>query len=452
MDRPQFTTAQVQVMLAAVLMFATGATFSLGVFTVPIEQSALKDHAFDSVWPLGMGLMHFLSAPVMLIAGLVLDNATTQSIRSLSFTSACAASMLALAAPGIKLTSPSLIATAAAVQAVPLGVYYLLATEMLIVWMPDRTGLAVGVGNTAFGLGSIFSAWVFDRLLDMMNVQYAMVCTAGAVACIMGISSPLLVWPESSEKEEGYDEEEISLLNGISARKLGWRRLVKLPSFWLYIMAVLTAGASYAFIPYFFKLGLQFGVGRRPLLILFQLASALCVAFGMGVSMCTEHFRGTGVLSSGARNVMAGLLVVQTILFGVVLWSTTTGRFIPFVAAVTALKMIMSSHAGCAALLAHDMFGKVNSAIVYGFGAGVALGGGEGISAATMAAVEQWHASHVEGPAGYTIFYALAAVWSAVGLVSAMLIYKSDDIFTPLHAVRISGVTRIDRGTYIIPV
>lgn len=425
----------IQVSAALILMFITGSTFALGVFTVPVEMSIGQQGSQDAAWPLGMGLMHLLSAPTLIIAGLIIDSAQRKGqntpIRALSAVSATCFAMLSVSASGLSTKVRWVVIAGVGAQSVPLGVLYPLVIELLFSWMPDAPGTAVGLGQLSFGFGSIFSAWVYHMLISIYGVGQALCVSAIVSGIVSFVASMFISWNPNSNKKtfEGVDEtrERTALLQNPEIR-IPWSKLIISYQFWLYIVVVLTAGASYAFIPYYFKLGRLFGATPSELIWYFQLTSLAATVFGMVSSMWTEKLSvGTnGPFSSGARNLMGLFLIFQTIFMGSLIWISQKQQFGLFVIAIAILKMIMASHAGCAVLVARDVFGEVNSCIVFGIGGGLALGGGEGLSAATMTLVESWIAG-TDGrpiPGDYNAFYIIATVWSVIGTLCLVLLRR----------------------------
>lgn len=425
-----------QIVVGIVLMIANGSTFALGVFTLPVQLSAPPHCSYLGIWPSAMGLMHALSSPAMILTGLAIDGSApsrrTQTAKKLSIACSVCFGMLALSAVGLTRSWRWMIALGVMVQAVPLGVYYTLVTEHLFVWLPKTPGFAVALGQMAFGMGSIVVAWLFDTLVKSVGLNRALVTSAAILGLPTFLAGICVRWPSeqvsSPQAESQMSSEELSPILGDGMRKLHWSRLTLTPEFWLYMVAVLSAGASYAFIPYYFKLGARFGASSNTLVKLFQITSVAATLFGMASSVWTEKFRTqgrggcAGFFSSGSKNVMALFLGAQTGLFLVLIPICSSGAFVPFVVVVAVLKMIMASHAGCAVLLARDMFGEKNGCVVFGVGGGITLGLGEGISAGLMAAVEQWaEGAGYKGSAGdFNAFYVVSAVWSLVGTISVL--------------------------------
>lgn len=483
------STKCVQVIILCHLMFLTGSTFSLGVFTLPVEHynippvlmsTSLNASTIDvpplrGAWPFGMGLMHFLSAPVLIAAGFILDNSkanmTDGPLRILSLFGSLSFLCFALCAAGVYQQSRQVVTFGLAMQAVPLGVYYPLVTELLLDWLPDNPGRAVGLSQLSFGLGSIGVAWFYSTAIQIFDTPNAIIISAFVLALLTAVPSLFLAWPCPDSGSQGSccssnnhrsiatnvaeispgivesvtHDEGLSLLHGdgveksSASRHLSWTQLVFSRPFTLYLIVVLTAGVSYAFIPYYFKLGALFDVSHDLLLFSFQITSIASTFFGLLSSIWTDHFvfhssssylksptTRDGPFSSGAKNMMGLFLIIQTVFSFLLIPVSRTNCFALFVVIVAFMKMIMASHAGCAALIARDIFGEKNSCLTFGIGGGLALGSGEGLSAAIMTWIDSGIAKPTSEmtPAEFNGFYWIAGCWSVVGTVSLMLLHK----------------------------
>lgn len=221
--------------------------------------------------------------------------------------------------------------------------------------------------------------------------------------------------------------------------RVSWKQVLLLVAFWQYLLTALTSGASFAFNPYFYKLGQAFGKEQWELVRLFQVTEIIGTILGVAVAILTDvlHTK-DGYGFSGSRNMSIGFLLVQTVLFVVCAIASSHNAFWTFLAAMCVLKVVMLCHEGVAALLAKDFFGTSNTVIVFGFGAGLSLGVGEGLSAWTMSIVESL-ARHSHAavrqltPDAYNPFYIAAAVYSFAGLLCATCMARPAIIF-PKHS------------------
>lgn len=298
---------------------------------------------------------------------------------------------------------------------------YLLSIEVLLAWFPHNSGLAVGASQTAFGLGTIVLTQLFSVLLASTNhinaIFLASCClTTGAV-----LPTLFMRWPSQGEVTPA---EELQPLYPQSEQleKLPWHRLICLRDFWLYLIAIFTTGATYMLNPYYFKLGTLFNAPFDQLVLLFNLGNLVATLLALFGTAMTDVVRfGSGFWFSGAKNLMIVFMLMQTALLFAMIAVNNAMNFWAFVVIKSLMKIVMACHAGYAAILARDLFGAQNSCIVFGFGAGLALGGGEGVSAWLMAAVEAT-VGHVKLPSDYNPFYWIGGVWSLVGLFCVLAV------------------------------
>lgn len=322
-------------------------------------------------------------------------------------------------------------------------------------WVPRRKGLAVGFGQFSMGLGTILLTQAFNTLISAVGVCKALVYIGGVLTLISLIPTGLLFWPEedschSSNVMKAAKKKEVTAnissesspllchpcteLHDIKttpekALHLSWRQIVKSKDFWHYIVIVLTAGASYAFNPFYYKLGLLFSQPMERLVHMFQITDIIATILSLVASSVTDVLHSSqGYWFSGARNLILIFLSTQTILFWWMTWLTLKRNFWGFLIVKSLLKIVMTCHGGCASLLARDFFGAPNSCLVFGLGAGLALGIGEGISAWLMSAVENFaHSQNGPNlvPEDYNPFFVFAGVWTFLGLVCNIMIQKS---------------------------
>lgn len=492
-----------QCILACMTLFILASTFALGIFTVPIEKSTTQ-HDLDDVWEVAMGLIHFGSAPVAVVASVFLDRfsyfSKTIRIRILCATSSITLLSLTISSIGISAHNPTIIITSTGMYAFPLAISkfylffynkifskshhfrrkgfiqhlycnkaeieltywlffrskdYLLGNELLMAWVPRRKGLAIGFGQFSLGLGTILFTQAFNKLISAVGVCTALVYIGGGLALLSLVPTGLLIWPdedsshcgnamETARKKEvtaSISSESFPLLchpytehHGIKstpkrAVRLSWRQIVKSSDFWHYIVIVLTAGASYAFNPFYYKLGLLFSKPMERLIRLFQITDIIATILSLVASSVTDILHTSqGYWFSGARNLILIFLSAQTILFSWMTWLTRQRNFWGFLIVKSLLKIVMTCHGGCASFLARDFFGAPNSCLVFGLGAGLALGFGEGISVWLMSAVENFaHSRNGPNlvPEDYNPFFVIAGVWTLLGLVCTIMIQKS---------------------------
>lgn len=426
-------------------MFFTGSVFALGVFTVPVEENAAIPHSLDGVWPAAMGIMHLLSAPIMMLTGIYLDSAVTHvsttnlafgqsktdRLRILHVISSLCYSAFALAAAATALSSPILIRIAIALQSVPLGINYLLNTEVLVAWFPHIPGFIVGCALLTYGAGTILQSWAFNTVIEAMGCAKALYATALGLTVPSLLVSAFISWPsnEHSQQTQAPPESEplLSGGGGDGSIKLPWSRLRSLGSFWLYVIIVFTGGAPYALISFFFKLGHVFGKSSTLMVSIFQVVAVLCTLLGLMAGWATDVMRfGNGYFRSGAKNLAILTMAVQVVLFLAMIPLSNNGNFWGFVLVAGTLVVITASHYGCAAIMARELFGTANSCMVFGIGAGLSVGSGEGLSAEMMSTIEALTGREALVPTSYNLYYWIGALWSTLGLICALRVEMCD--------------------------
>lgn len=321
---------------------------------------------------------------------------------------------------------------------------FIVANEMLLLWAPNHAGLAFGLSQLAFGTSSVTCTQIFSFLIFKLGLHRALILSSAFLCTLSLFPLLFLRYPDtvttppntSRLSQDVIDATAVSheSTNGLA---IHWKLILCLPTFWLYLITVLTSGVSFAFNPYFYKLGHTFGKSQWELVPWFQATEMTATLMSFFVAMATDVFRKRrGYFYSGSRNFCLLFLFLQVILFAICAASSSYGVFPLYICSVAVLKVVMFCHEGLAALLARDFFGTSNTIIVFGFGAGLALGFGEGLSAWAMSLVETLHRSpgtlieHLL-PSAYNEFYYAAALWSIIGLVCALLLRRPVSIFPP---------------------
>lgn len=113
-------------------LFLAGSSFSVGVFVPAVEGFARPAHALDDVWEMGMGAMHLMLGPAMIVATVFLTAETrtlprfvrskTVRVRLLAFISLIAYLSLVLSAHGTTVANRTAVFTGVTLQALPLGI------------------------------------------------------------------------------------------------------------------------------------------------------------------------------------------------------------------------------------------------------------------------------------------------------------------------------------------
>lgn len=438
--------------LACLLMFLAGSLFGLGFFAVPIENSASPPGALDGVWTSTIGLISLFSAPVTVFAGFYLDAGSTPSSNLstgqianwktyraqilcllVSISYAC----LSLVAYGIQNTNAILIRCSATAMAVPLGVIYLLASELLMVWNPSKQGLATGFGQMALSCGSIIISSLYFFLNSLFGCVVTFYLLSIVFPLISGIPVLLMHWPSNQytspkfENNSNSECSETSCFFREQSVRLPWRKLRALPSFWLFLFVSFSSAVPFALLTFFFKIGYVFQQPSAHLLRYFQTSTLLSSVFSVFTIFLTDLVRlRSSFFFSGAKNLLIAMLIAQSLLYTLLTTSSISFNFVVFIFATMSLVIMTAAYSGCVAILARDMFGAANATIVFGIGAGLGMGAGEGLSTSLMSIVEGFQQGSVElTPASYACYYEVGVLWSLFGLVALLCTRKCKDAF-----------------------
>lgn len=387
-----------------ITLFLLGGLYAMAVFTVPLDAD------LPSVWPSAIGLMHWLSAPITILTGLSLQASTNRSTTARRLGSLASLCYLGFALAATRVAW--LVRVAVCLQAVPLGVNYLLHCEILVAWFRDAPGAVVGAGLMCYNAGTIVLSWVFTQLLKNLTLPSALVTTGVLLAVPSLLPAMFLSFPPCaisspmSQQNQGTHASPTAL------------HVARTPQFWLYVGAVLSTGAPYALLPFFFTVGQSppFSLPSNHLLIAFQLTGVAGTALALVTGVACDALS-SALHTAGARIVLAGALLLQVVLFGLLLVSPAPAAFYVGAGGLVAL---MNCHYGAAAVLAAQVFGEADGPAAFGLGAGLAIGGGEGASAQAMGMVEwmgrEGYLGGVKEGGGYRWFYAGAIGWTLAGL------------------------------------
>lgn len=271
-----------------------------------------------------------------------------------------------------------------------------------------------------FGLGCAFFSSFFEYLLRNFRCSTAFLITAAALAAPSASCIGLLKWPSGpGPLQENVSE---NTLKDEHHLVIPWTKLPFLLPFWYYVASIFAGQVGYAFIPYFFKIGRSFGKSTDVLVNSFQVAILLSTISRPFVGMLSDSLKwGHGFFGMGSKNVLIILLILQLTAF-VCLVSFST--FLGFVVCSCIVLVVFSGVAVESSILARDMFTPVNSSLVFGFGASIAMGFGEFGTGEIMAAVDNAPAFEVSGASKYHPFYMLSAALSVFGLLSCFMLQK----------------------------
>lgn len=441
-------------LLACVLMFLTGSLYALGIFTVPIETQVSPPAALHGVWTSTIGFISLLSAPVSVVAGFFLDagatptpsssfgNCKTHRVRILCLVISLSFACLSFVAYGVETANKTMVQLFGSLLAFPLGIIYLLANELLMVWNPTRPGLTTALGQLALSSGSILISSFYNGLISSFGCVQTFYIVSIIFCLVASLPMFLLTWPDSNQQLQHQQQspcfvpvQNTELLATENVR-LPWKRLNRVTSFWSILFVVFTCAVPYALLAFFFKLGHVFQIPSSDILDYFQRSTVLSSCFSVVLIFLTDFARfGSSRFSSGAKNVLTVMLLLQTILFALLIPFSMASNFLLFVTAVTILLVMMTSYSGCAAILVRDMFGPANTMVVFGIGAGVGQGSGEGLSTELMNIVEsvQTRGGNFSlHPTSYSYFYGIAALWSFMGLMALICTRRCEDAFQSL--------------------
>ena len=300
-----------------------------------------------------------------------------------------------------------------ALNFVVLAVYFL-CIQLSIAWFPNHAGLVVGIAETCFSAGTIVLSYVFSKFITSLTYITAIYLASLVLVATAVLPSLYMRWPSVGELPQS--EEMTPLTESLpEIAKIEWHQLLRLSNFWYFVVAVFTTGATYVFNPYFFRLGEMFHMPFDSLVLAFTLSNIVSTVFGLFGTALTDYVGfGNGFWFSGAKNVSLVLMLMQCVALIAMTVTSSLEIFWAFVVIKTFVKIVGVCHTGNSAILARDMFGPENGSTVFGIGAGLALGSGEGVSAWLMGALEALRGRAVVA-ADYNMFYWVAMVWSAIG-------------------------------------
>lgn len=302
--------------------------------------------------------------------------------------------------------------------------------------MPARPGLAVGFGQTAFGLGVMYFSGMFEMLIDRYGCVHALgYATAFVMLFGMGISM-LLKWPsrdnsvqtekmELEEKQE-KDYEMIEQRTNKLSDKIELKQLLIMRQFWLAMITVMTSQLGFVFVAYFYQIGASFKQPMHELVRAFEyisFASAFCRPIsGMFADILK---RSKGFFEMGARNVLLITIGLQVGLFALLIPISKYEWYQGFVWVAGCVVLTFATGECVAALLLRDMFGRENSSVV--LGAGISIGFGIGCFVPTVVLEAINNGKELEngrGPDMYVGFYWICVVWAMIGFAATVLLKK----------------------------
>lgn len=164
-------------------------------------------------------------------------------------------------------------------------------------------------------------------------------------------------------------------------------------------------------------MGNAFGKPSNLIVLCFQVASVLSTIFRLVVGILMDRMKiGTGIFSKASKNVMALVLIIQTMLFFALPGISSGHHFGAFLIASTGIMVMFAAGAVCACGLARDMFGEENSTLVFGVGATIALSFGEFVAGSLITTLRGWRYG-LKDIREFNMFYMVAGVVNAVGVI-----------------------------------
>lgn len=307
-------------------------------------------------------------------------------------------------------------------------IVYLAGIELLAAWSPHRPGLAVGLGQMGFGLGSIIYTILFNALLDAFPVTTALYISAVFLTLPVALSVPFLKWPESSQKSHSHRGNDANVIG--EGQVIPWLSLLSVPLFWYYIGTVCALQAPFALIPFFFKVGLSFGANMKVLVACFDVVFLGSTLLRPVAGVLADSLKvGRGCFAMGSKNLMGLLLIVQITFFMILLAVTYIESFAGYVIASGILITVFGGGACGASILARDMFGAQNSSLVFGMGAAIGMGIGEFVSNSLFSFFDLSH-RYGDTASRYSPFHVVCVIWSLLGLICCVHIQRHPAYFS----------------------
>lgn len=426
--RPQV----INVTLANLLLFITMVSTPMGVFTVPIERAA---PSLRAVWSSGLGMGLLLGAAAISLTGFILDtrklpvtadqeHPITKRIHNLALPISSVYFTLMLAVPAIDSSSAFLLRSSALLLDIPSGVSFILTIETLLVWMPRRPGLAMTLVSAGFGLSQFILSPILTISISVLGLRATLLGTAitaflATFLCLRFLSFPTQrdmaeIGTPTSASDGNIELLPSSSANGpVSQNILTWSKLLRMPQFYLYLVVTFTGRTAQSLLPYYFKLGHVFGLSTSSVVLGFQALSILGIFYAFAVNSLMEH------LSSSYRSAARLLLsVVFFIQVGLCLLMIPVSKAYNGWAALTitsCLIVMLESQTAFSVILARDIFGKKNSALVFGVAGGLSIGVGGCFFTTLLAAIELYGDDKVSTPDTFLRFWPLAAFTSLIG-------------------------------------
>lgn len=297
--------------------------------------------------------------------------------------------------------------------------------------------------------GAMFFSVLYELLIELFGCLSALYLSTASLVLVTAAVSFFLKWPPASFSE-GAEQHVGS--EARSQQPISLRRLPSIPAFWLYVFVIVTADAGFVFIPYFFKVGGSFGRPMHVLVNLFGAAFLVSALTRPLVGFMADSFRhGEGRFSIASKNSVVMLLFLQTGLFLVLIPTSFFGNFIASILCITLLFVLFTSMGCVAPILARDLFGPTNSALVFGAGGVIGFGVGEYVAAKMMSVVVGIGLDEGSSPSLYIPFYVICVFWSVGGLMCSLMLTKCSEAFDSAeYSDPIESLSVVENGTIVL--
>lgn len=238
----------------------------------------------------------------------------------------------AIATNGIRFQSSWFVLLGVSLLGIPLGIFYLLCTELLTAWMPNNAGLAVGLGQPAFAMGSILFSGCFNSLVHSLRTANAVRLSGLLLDVPVLFASFLVSWPgtqiceeECGDQEIGYTEQASdSTKEEVRGENIQLAVLLRSSCFWLYMLGVFCSQTGFATVPFFFDMGTSFGSRLENVILLFQIVNTAGTLSRLCGGILADSLP-IPIGKNGTKTLMVILPALQTLAF-LSLGIVTNGR------------------------------------------------------------------------------------------------------------------------------
>lgn len=325
---------------------------------------------------------------------------------------------------------------------------FILSLELLAAWSPQHPGLAVGLGEMVSMFGAMVFSALYEVLIKRLGCLSALYLSTTWLFLVTFAASFFLKWPPAAFSD---DPEQREISEARSQQCISWQRLLLIPAFWLYVFVVVIGQTGFVFIPYFFTVGLSFG---RPMHVLVNWFGVACLASGLTrpfAGIMSDSFKhGEGRFSIASKNTAVVMLFSQAGLFMLLIPTSFFGYFTASMVCISLLLITFTSMECVALMLARQLFGLANSALVFGAGGFIGFGLGEYIPTKLMSVVIATGPGGGSSPSRYIPFYVLCVFWSAGGLMGSLLMTRCNRTFdAAAYSDTMESLGLVENGTIV---